>query len=101
MVGKWHLGYCSWDYTPTRRGFDTFLGFYLGSQNYFSHDRDYKNKQKDPPAFWDFRIGEQVGGREQYSGQYSTQVFKERTKQIIRDVADRREVNAYGNYKPF
>ena len=18
MVGKWHLGYCAWDYTPTR-----------------------------------------------------------------------------------
>ena len=18
-VGKWHLGYCSWDYTPTRQ----------------------------------------------------------------------------------
>ena len=32
-------GYCAWEYTPTRRGFDSFLGFYLGSQNYFTHDR--------------------------------------------------------------
>ena len=31
-IGKWHLGYCHQNYTPTYRGFDTFYGFYLGSQ---------------------------------------------------------------------
>ena len=28
-VGKWHLGYSSFDYVPTGRGFDTFYGKYL------------------------------------------------------------------------
>uniref|UniRef100_A0A7S4AU34 Sulfatase N-terminal domain-containing protein n=1 Tax=Pseudo-nitzschia australis TaxID=44445 RepID=A0A7S4AU34_9STRA len=36
-VGKWHLGHSSWDQTPTFRGFDSFFGFYMGGQDYFSH----------------------------------------------------------------
>lgn len=93
-------GYCAAEYTPTRRGFDTFLGFYLGSQNHFTHDRDYKSLPNDPPAFYDFREGEEVA-KANYEGVYSTQVFKRRTKDIIKSVADRRELNAYGNYQPF
>ena len=93
-------GYCAAEYTPTRRGFDTFLGFYLGSQNHFTHDRDYKSLPNDPPAFYDFREGEEVA-KTNYEGVYSTQIFKRRTKDIIKSVADRRELNAYGNYQPF
>lgn len=37
LVGKWHVGYCSDYYTPTNRGFDTFLGYYNGYITYFSH----------------------------------------------------------------
>merc|ERR1711953_619360 len=99
IVGKWHLGYCASEYTPTRRGFDTFLGFYLGSQNHFSHDRDYKSSPSDPPTFYDFRENEDVAP--EYDGEYSTIVFKERSEKIIRSVAEARDLNAYGNYKPF
>ncbi len=39
MVGKWHLGFCNIDYVPTRRGFDTFYGFYNSVEDYFAHTR--------------------------------------------------------------
>lgn len=40
IVGKWHLGFCNWKYTPTMRGFDSFMGYYTGSEDYFKHTRD-------------------------------------------------------------
>ena len=37
IVGKWHLGYNKWEYTPTYRGFDTFYGYYNGAEDHYSH----------------------------------------------------------------
>lgn len=37
MIGKWHVGYYKPQYTPTRRGFDTFFGYYNGYVDYINH----------------------------------------------------------------
>ncbi|CAH3182356.1 unnamed protein product [Porites lobata] len=39
IVGKWHLGFYEWSYTPTYRGFDSFYGFYMGAEDHFNHER--------------------------------------------------------------
>ncbi len=36
-MGKWHLGFYQWAYTPTFRGFESFYGFYGGGEDYFTH----------------------------------------------------------------
>lgn len=41
-VCRWHLGFCNERYTPTRRGFDSFLGFYTGTQDYYKHTTGHK-----------------------------------------------------------
>jgi len=41
IVGKWHLGFKRWCYTPTHRGFDSFFGYYNGVIGYYDHGADY------------------------------------------------------------
>jgi arylsulfatase B/arylsulfatase I/J len=40
MIGKWHLGYASWDFTPTGRGFDSHAGYFQGEVDYFKKTFD-------------------------------------------------------------
>lgn len=35
-IGKWHLGYASWRYTPLGRGFRSFTGYLQGMVDYFN-----------------------------------------------------------------
>mmetsp|Transcript_38458 Transcript_38458/g.34005 ORF Transcript_38458/g.34005 Transcript_38458/m.34005 type:complete len:727 (-) Transcript_38458:186-2366(-) len=37
LIGKWHLGMMSYEYTPTYRGFDSFYGYWAGGEDYWNH----------------------------------------------------------------
>ena len=39
MLGKWHLGLGTSDMVPTKRGFDTWLGFFAGAEDHWNHRR--------------------------------------------------------------
>lgn len=73
-IGKWHLGFCDWRYTPTRRGFDSFYGFYNAAEDYYNHTT------KDG---YDFRDNERVDFSAKDS--YSTHLFADRAVKIIRE----------------
>ncbi|XP_068206466.1 arylsulfatase B-like [Palaemon carinicauda] len=96
IVGKWHLGFCSWDYTPTSRGFDTFWGYYTGAEDYYHHTRrgDQMNEEGEEVACpagmnhnyaatagYDFRNNTEV----EYSvkGEYSTYSFASYTVDLL------------------
>jgi len=83
MIGKWHLGFCNSSYLPTRRGFDTYSGYYTGSQDYYKHTRMSATKPRT--LGYDFRNNEDVDN--DVVGKYSANVFADKAVKIIRDQA--------------
>ncbi|KAK7107204.1 arylsulfatase I-like [Littorina saxatilis] len=75
LVGKWHLGFCDWKYTPVKRGFDSFTGFYTDHLDYYTH--------RDAKGHYDFRTGEMVDFEAE--GTHSTNVIVGRAGDIIRN----------------
>ena len=69
MVGKWHLGFFKWPYTPTYRGFDSFYGLYTGHADHYT----YVNR-----GFLDLRDDKKpIKPAEDKEGAYSARLFTE------------------------
>lgn len=86
IVGKWHLGYCNWSYTPTYRGFDSFFGYYGGAEDYYTHsgvinEKTYKPFPWKNDYFLDFRNDTRPS--KNYNGIYSSVVFAKAVNEIL------------------
>ena len=77
MVGKWHLGMCKWEYTPTYRGFDSFYGYYNGMEDYFNHNYTVQSIYSGI----DLRNGTKPDTNKH--GVYSTNLFTEEIQRVI------------------
>jgi arylsulfatase A-like enzyme len=79
-VGKWHIGHSSWKQTPTFRGFNSFFGFYIGGEDYFTHESEggvdlhYDHKEN---------CGEGCSQVVNERGNYSTHVFTREAINVI------------------
>ncbi|XP_032663859.1 arylsulfatase B isoform X1 [Odontomachus brunneus] len=76
IVGKWHLGFYTKEYTPIYRGFASHTGFWTGHQDYFDHtavENPYwgLDMRRDMEPAWDLH------------GQYSTDVFTREALRLI------------------
>jgi arylsulfatase A-like enzyme len=76
MIGKWHLGYSSWAYTPTLRGFDSHFGYFQAAEDYYTHQATFEGITG--LDLWRNRtvVSDQ-------SGTYSTTLFKNEAISVI------------------
>nr|XP_040035439.1 arylsulfatase I [Gasterosteus aculeatus aculeatus] len=78
MVGKWHLGFCRPSCLPTGRGFQSFLGTLTGSGDHYS----YRSCDGAEACGFDLHDGDRPAW--EMAGNYSTLLYVERVKQILR-----------------
>ena len=79
MVGKWHLGFARPMDTPEGRGFDAFLGFFEGGEDYYDHTLGGTCGRDDVHDLWYANAGERSRPAVQpaRSGTYSTNLYTE------------------------
>ncbi len=79
-VGKWHCGMFSKRVVPTGKGFDTFLGYYGGAEDYFKHTESGANDMHND-------VGPQLTPDLSNKGEYSTFIYTRRAIKIIEEFA--------------
>ncbi|KAJ8680583.1 hypothetical protein QAD02_016370 [Eretmocerus hayati] len=93
LVGKWHLGYMTKDYTPTRRGFDTFYGCYNGWITYFSH-LHFQKVADDLPLIsgYDLHRDKPETLKPEYDYNYMTDLITDEAVRIIKDNGNKKSI---------
>ena len=87
MLGKWHLGFFRPEYTPVGRGFEEYLGYLSGDENYTSHFKwpPYKGGGIPDLAYiTDLFNNTAPALGNPYNGTYSTLMYAAEAERIVR-----------------
>lgn len=105
-IGKWNLGDFTKDYTPTFRGFDSFLGYYAAAQaDYWYHGSSHGCCAGNKRFCTDLSLSEGAmkadgvkGAPDALNGTYNSEIFTNRAVQLIKEHASRMAASQQGLY---
>lgn len=81
-IGKWHLGYASWKYTPTGRGFESHAGYLQGQGDYYQHTLGIGGLP-DPKGTSGFDFWRNQTAAKDQIGKYSMDFYMDEAKRIL------------------
>eukprot|EP00659_Diplonema_papillatum_P008028 gene8028-12348_t len=81
-IGKWHLGYASYKYFPTNRGFDSFVGFMQ------PHNTVYSHRFGDPAKVDGFDFWNNTELFREVDGVHSNNVFLKELDRVVGKAAE-------------
>ncbi|KAK7506885.1 hypothetical protein BaRGS_00001736 [Batillaria attramentaria] len=87
-IGKWGLGFCNWQYTPTSRGFVGFYGSYGYAIDHYEHIRREWQTGREGIDFHDGITPVKPAG-------YSTHLFRDRAIEVIKQHHNRSPLFLY------
>ena len=86
-IGKWHLGYASWKYTPLQRGFQSFTGYFQGQVDYFNKTIAIGRRHGFSITGFDFWHGMRAGRRSSEfpdaMGKYSLDQYRMALQEVL------------------
>ncbi|KAG8194369.1 hypothetical protein JTE90_010985 [Oedothorax gibbosus] len=83
MVGKWHLGFYENKYTPVKRGFDSFFGFFNGKIDYYDYTNYEKYEDFVGMPFFGVDLYDGINLIKNFRGKYATETFTEKAVKVI------------------
>eukprot|EP00484_Ammonia_sp_Unknown_P016451 CAMPEP_0197034286 /NCGR_PEP_ID=MMETSP1384-20130603/12442_1 /TAXON_ID=29189 /ORGANISM="Ammonia sp." /LENGTH=634 /DNA_ID=CAMNT_0042464193 /DNA_START=33 /DNA_END=1934 /DNA_ORIENTATION=+ len=103
IIGKWHLGYQAYEYTPVYRGFDSFYGFYNGGADYYTHQSSihYDGDTTPPILATDLFIDDKPAVYSPHDGIYGVWWQRDEALKLLQLKADEQKAGTVSNAKPF